>query len=439
MPNATASNVTTFRSIRTHLLGSFALLALLIVAVVGVSLLGFAQIRQRTTQTIKGDGQLSRLADSVAIQALLCRRYEKDLLLNIGDAEQQRKYLAQWQTAWTELDQAIAAFGTAATITAERQQARAWQADAQQYRQAVEQVVRGIESGQITTPQAANAALAPAKEPIRSLSDGAVEVATQRNQAVQAADARLIATNRASSTTVLALGVIAAIVAIVWSLVVPTRLMTPISALHNATQRFAAGAFDTRIEMARRDELGALADSFNAMARTIEQRSASLEAERAAAEDARQAAVEAHSHVAEQLVTIERQQDVIREMSVPVLPLSPHVLVMPLVGALDTARLTLIQQQALESIEAARARFLILDITGVPVIDTQVAQGFIQVVQAARLLGAEILLVGIRPEVAQTVIGLGIQLSMITTFSSLYEGVEYTRRTPRPVHQLRSR
>jgi rsbT co-antagonist protein RsbR len=73
---------------------------------------------------------------------------------------------------------------------------------------------------------------------------------------------------------------------------------------------------------------------------------------------------------------------------------------------------------------------LILDITGVSVVDTQVAQGFIQIVHAARLLGAEVVLVGIRPEIAQTMVGLGIQLPHMITYSSLQRGIAYTVQYP---------
>ncbi|NTV62599.1 MAG: STAS domain-containing protein [Oscillochloris sp.] len=114
-----------------------------------------------------------------------------------------------------------------------------------------------------------------------------------------------------------------------------------------------------------------------------------------------------------------QQRDYIREMSVPVMPISDNTLVMPLVGALDTARLIDIQQQALGQLEASRARHLLIDITGVPVVDTQVAQGLIRVVHAARLLGAYVTLVGIRPEVAQSIVGLGIDLRDIRTHSTL--------------------
>jgi rsbT co-antagonist protein RsbR len=101
---------------------------------------------------------------------------------------------------------------------------------------------------------------------------------------------------------------------------------------------------------------------------------------------------------------------------------------MPLVGALDSSRMQLVIERALQSPSGTRTTHLIIDITAVPVVDTMVAHGIIQVVQAARLLGATTLLVGIRPEVAQTIVRLGLRLDDIVTMSTLQEGIAYARR-----------
>jgi rsbT co-antagonist protein RsbR len=111
-------------------------------------------------------------------------------------------------------------------------------------------------------------------------------------------------------------------------------------------------------------------------------------------------------------------------MSVPVLPVRSSTLVMPLVGALDSSRLSLMQAQALHAIERSAARHLILDITGVPIIDTQVALGLTQLVHAARLLGASVDIVGVRPEVAQALVGLGVELRDMRTFSNLQTALD---------------
>jgi len=190
--------------------------------------------------------------------------------------------------------------------------------------------------------------------------------------------------------------------AVIWSLLYPTWLIRPIVALQTAADAMAAGDLSSRAPINRYDEVGVLAHSFNHMAAAIEQRTRDLETQHAQTEAARQEAETARMQVVEQLATIAQQRTVIQETSVPILPVTGDAWVMPLVGALDTTRLALLQTQALQRLEESAARYLILDITGVPVVDTQVAQGLIQVIQAARLLGAEVVLVGIRPEIAQT-------------------------------------
>ena len=127
-------------------------------------------------------------------------------------------------------------------------------------------------------------------------------------------------------------------------------------------------------------------------------------------------------HAAEQtrlLHEVEQQRNAIRELSMPVIPVSKSTLVVPLVGVLDTTRLAQLQEETLNALQRSAARKLILDITGVPLVDTMVAQGLISVVQAAGLLGADVTLVGVRPEVAQAIVGLGIHLNSMRTAMDL--------------------
>ena len=102
---------------------------------------------------------------------------------------------------------------------------------------------------------------------------------------------------------------------------------------------------------------------------------------------------EVHASAAERehlLFQNEQQREIIHEMSVPVLPITSDILVMPLIGALDSARLRALQEQALQAIQRTSARALLIDITGVPIVDTQVAQGIIATMQAAHLLGTRV-------------------------------------------------
>lgn len=135
-------------------------------------------------------------------------------------------------------------------------------------------------------------------------------------------------------------------------------------------------------------------------------------------EQLRGALDEVRAKAAEQaglLDALERQRITIRELSIPILPLTASTLVIPLVGNLDHDRLHDLLGRALAAVERAHARALLLDITGVPVVDTYVASGIVSVARAARLLGASVTLIGVRPEVAQTIITLGIDLGDVRT------------------------
>jgi ribose transport system substrate-binding protein len=120
---------------------------------------------------------------------------------------------------------------------------------------------------------------------------------------------------------------------------------------------------------------------------------------------------------------ISAQRSTIHELSTPIVPINDQILVLPLVGAIDTTRAKQIMEAMLGAIVRQRAQVLIVDITGIAVVDTQVANYLLQSAQAAQLLGAHVILVGISPEVAQTIVQLGIDLSSIMTRSTLKDGL----------------
>ncbi|MEN9938678.1 MAG: hypothetical protein RLZZ387_5257 [Chloroflexota bacterium] len=119
------------------------------------------------------------------------------------------------------------------------------------------------------------------------------------------------------------------------------------------------------------------------------------------------------------------QQAALRELSTPLIPLADGLVAMPLIGSIDSTRAQQVIEGLLEGVSANHARVAILDITGVPVVDTQVANALLRAAQAVKLLGARVVLTGIRPEVAQTLVGLGVDLTSIVTRSSLQAGIAY--------------
>jgi anti-anti-sigma regulatory factor len=113
----------------------------------------------------------------------------------------------------------------------------------------------------------------------------------------------------------------------------------------------------------------------------------------------------------------------IRELGCPIIPLLPGMLLVPLIGAIDTHRAEQIICAVLEAISVQRAQTVLLDVTGVPIVDTQVANSLVQTARAAMLLGARVVMVGIRPEIAQSIVGLGIDLQHLRIESTLASAI----------------
>ncbi|MFD7242358.1 STAS domain-containing protein [Streptomyces massasporeus] len=125
---------------------------------------------------------------------------------------------------------------------------------------------------------------------------------------------------------------------------------------------------------------------------------------------------------------IERQRQQLLEVATPVIKLWEGTVAVPLIGTLDSARSQVVMESLLNAIVAERARFAILDITGVPTVDSLVAQHLMKTVAAARLMGAECIVSGIRPAIAQTIVHLGIDLGTVLTRSSLADALAYALR-----------
>jgi rsbT co-antagonist protein RsbR len=127
--------------------------------------------------------------------------------------------------------------------------------------------------------------------------------------------------------------------------------------------------------------------------------------------------VEAYQRTREEV--IRRQQEELLELSTPVIKLWEGALAVPLIGTLDSARTQVVMENLLERIVQTDATIAIIDITGVPTVDTLVAQHLLKTVAAARLMGAECIISGIRPQIAQTIVHLGLDLSEVTTKATL--------------------
>ena len=125
---------------------------------------------------------------------------------------------------------------------------------------------------------------------------------------------------------------------------------------------------------------------------------------------------------------IRQQQEAIRELSTPVLQVRERLLILPIIGVLDSQRARQLTEQLLRGIRANRAKVVVIDITGVPTIDSTVANHLVQTVEASRLMGANVIITGLSSEIAQTLVTIGVDLSKVNAVGDLQGGIEEAER-----------
>jgi rsbT co-antagonist protein RsbR len=125
---------------------------------------------------------------------------------------------------------------------------------------------------------------------------------------------------------------------------------------------------------------------------------------------------------------IRQQQEAIRELSTPVLQVRERLLILPIIGVLDGQRARQLTEQLLRGIRTNRAKVVVIDITGVPTIDSTVANHLVQTVDASRLMGANVIITGLSPEIAQTLVTLGVELGKVNAVGDLQGGIEEAER-----------
>jgi rsbT co-antagonist protein RsbR len=134
------------------------------------------------------------------------------------------------------------------------------------------------------------------------------------------------------------------------------------------------------------------------------------------------------SFVRERERVIREQQEAIRELSTPVLPVRERLLILPVIGTVDPLRARQLTEQLLRGIRTNRARVVVMDITGVPAMDQTVANHLVLTVEASRLLGATVIVTGLSPQLAQTLVNIGVDLSKMNTVGDLQGGIEEAER-----------
>ena len=134
------------------------------------------------------------------------------------------------------------------------------------------------------------------------------------------------------------------------------------------------------------------------------------------------------SFVQERERIIRQQQEAIRELSTPVLQVRERLLILPIIGVIDAQRARQLTEQLLRGIRQNRAKVVVIDITGVPTIDSTVANHLVQTVEASRLMGASVIITGLSSEIAQTLVTIGVDLSKMNAVGDLQGGIEEAER-----------
>ena len=135
-------------------------------------------------------------------------------------------------------------------------------------------------------------------------------------------------------------------------------------------------------------------------------------------------AIVAMAFIRERENVVRQQQEAIRELSTPVLQVREGLLILPIIGLIDSLRAKQLTEQLLRAIRANRARAVVIDITGVPAVDSKIANHLLQTVDAARLMGARVIVTGLSPDVAQALVYIGVDLTRLKTVGDLQGGIE---------------
>ncbi len=258
-------------------------------------------------------------------------------------------------------------------------------------------------------------------------------LAVAQNQAVALAP---VAAQRRTALLI-TLGLLVLPLALAWA--IGKRLARPLNQLAQHAAEDELAVLAAAPVVGGGDEVERLAQSIQGMAqRVLAARAESEATNRRLETTVHERTATLHTVVAEQQGLLDNQAQLIAQitaMSMPILPVLPGVVVLPIVGAIDVDRAQTLAVRLLEAVTTTHATVILVDLTGLPGVDAQVAQTLLRAIVAVRLLGAQTMLVGIRPAIAQTLVDLGLDLGQVETAASLQEGllrVEHQRVLKRP-------
>ncbi len=404
-----------------------------ITLLIAMMALGLAYRSNQTTALTRAHNARATQAQRVTDALLTARRLEKEYFFAINNPNRNislTKARSAWYGAHARLGDELKRLEPMLQTDAERAQLAAWQRIHRTYGEMFTLIVSQY-AAPTSTPQGANDAMNAFEEPLAQLLAQTAGYAREQT-AIADASWETLARQRSATITILAvIGAAAILLSAGLSIWLSRRATEPILALTAGAERVAAGDLQVRVDAHDRHELGRLGMAFNRMTEQLATQRAAIIARAAELESSNRQQQELLAQLQASLDERDALTATIRELSVPVIPVLPGVLIVPLVGAFDTARAAELHETVLQAVEQSRARRVLLDVTGVPVMDTGVAQMVIQLTDALGLLGAQPTLVGVRPEVAQTLVQLGIQFHRLDIKADLQSAV--TDHMSRPV------
>ncbi|HEU5087040.1 MAG TPA: STAS domain-containing protein, partial [Roseiflexaceae bacterium] len=224
-----------------------------------------------------------------------------------------------------------------------------------------------------------------------------------------------------------AAGLVVALLAALLATLIGRRVTAPLNALAAGATAVGQGQLHTLALIGGNRELSTVVQAFNHMVDDLRASQANVAAQQELLEQqVRERTANLEQTLAELQLSVDARnalQDAVRELASPIVPVFEGILVMPLVGAIDTERASYLLSALLRGVEAHNATAVILDVTGVPVIDTQVARVLLNAAKAVKLLGAQTILVGLRPELAHTIVSLGLNFDGLIAQADLQSGV----------------
>jgi HAMP domain-containing protein len=231
-----------------------------------------AVMADMTERTLKETVRLADVADHVSEHTLQCRRYEKDIFLNLHDPKAFAEYKRSWREAFAELRKVIGEFRAHAVEPDDVKTAESWMLNSGKYEQAMLGILQQVEAGKLTTGQQANEALTPHKETIRELTASAVEAAHRKMADVVRVENDLAEIVSFFRSLILIVMAVALVVTCVFGYRLVQDLTQPIAALRDAARKIGEGDWYTRVDLRRTDELGELANAFNQMMAKVRER-----------------------------------------------------------------------------------------------------------------------------------------------------------------------